>query len=174
MTPLDYYFYVVDTLVSLPWPDIIFLLKIVSVLVTALALLWYLSTLQKLRALHIVASPIDVSDAATLPREIVAKPWLEIQQKMTSSNPADWSIAVIQADGVLDKILKASGYIGDTMGDRLKQINSAELNAIDDVWRSHKIRNQLAHGAAGALTRQMAEEAIKGYAKAFKELNYID
>ena len=173
MTPIDYYFSVVDTLASLPWPDIIFILKILSVGVTAAAFIWYLTTLQKLGAMHVAVSPIDVSDATTLPREIVAKPWLEIQQKMASTNPADWSIAVIQADSVLDKILKASGYIGDTMGDRLKQINPAELAAIDDVWRAHKIRNQLAHGAAGALTRQVAEEAIKGFEKAFRELNYI-
>ena len=142
-------------------------------MVSAAALYWYIVILGKMKTL-IASLPVVVEPKQQdIIDDIVAKPWLEIQQKMASITPADWSLAVIQADAVLDSMLKASGYTGDTMGDRLKQINSAELNAIDDVWRAHKIRNRLAHGTSG-ITRSEAEYAIRGYETAFRELNYIE
>lgn len=173
MGPLDYYFNLVDFLSRFPWGIYFIVVQLIALVITVVALVWYFTSIKKLKELSIPI-PIDEEAPSTLPKEIVAGPWIEIQQKMTSSNSADWSIAVIQADSVLDKILKSSGYLGDTMGDRLKQIDSAELSSIDDVWRSHKLRNRLAHGGEGTLTRPEAEEAIKGYKKAFQELNYID
>ncbi|KKW21386.1 MAG: hypothetical protein UY71_C0020G0010 [Parcubacteria group bacterium GW2011_GWB1_52_7] len=173
MDPLYYYFQFVDLLAGLPLSATLFGLKIFSVVVSIAALYWYLSTLFKINTLGPAEEIITAPDKAAAIQEIVAKPWIEVQEKMASPNPADWVLAIIQADAILDKILKASGYIGDTMGDRLRQINRAELEAIDDVWRSHKIRNRLAHGTGEALTRSEAEGAIQGYEKAFRELNYI-
>lgn len=159
---------------AFPWDAYFFVLKIIAAALTVAGFAFYIYSVRKLMSLS-APEKISVEDIteATLPKEVVAKPWEEIKAKMASPNSADWSIAVIQADAILDQILKASGYIGDTMGDRLKQVNDAELNAIDDVWRSHKIRNRLAHGGTGALSRPEAEEAIRGYEKAFRELNYI-
>lgn len=174
MGPIDYYFAFIDYLAAFPWGTYFFVLKIVAFIITVAAALWYFSTVRKLMALMAPQVTVDDVKPETLPREVIAKPWQEIQEKMASNNPADWSIAVIQADAVMDQLLKASGYIGDTMGDRLKQVNTAELNAIDDVWRAHKLRNRLAHGMGGTLTRSEAIEAIQCYEKAFRELNYID
>ncbi|MBI2097161.1 MAG: hypothetical protein HYT40_03390 [Candidatus Sungbacteria bacterium] len=173
MDPLYYYFQLVGFLASLDWVSIIFGLKILAVLVSAAAAYWYISTLIRLKALVVPQDIVEVQEKNAVIQEIVAKPWLDVQEKLASSNPADWALAVLQADAILDKILKASGYIGDTMGDRLRQINSAELVAIDDVWRAHKIRNRLAHGTGEPPTRREALEAIQGYEKAFRELNYI-
>ena len=173
MGPTEYYFGFVRFITAWPWDVILFVLKIFAVMVSAAALYWYIVILGKMKTL-IASLPVVVEPKQQdIIDDIVAKPWLEIQQKMASITPADWSLAVIQADAVLDSMLKASGYTGDTMGDRLKQINSAELNAIDDVWRAHKIRNRLAHGTSG-ITRSEAEYAIRGYETAFRELNYIE
>lgn len=174
MDSLDYYFAFIGWLILLPWGGIIVFLKVLALLVIVIGLYWYIVTYRKLKSLSSGEPQAAYQAAETLPREIAAAPWAEIRQKMASLNPADWSLAVIQADAVLDKILRASGYVGDTMSDRLKQINTAELSAIDDVWRSHKIRNRLAHGTAGALNREEAELAVSGYEKAFRELSYID
>jgi len=174
MDVVDYYFLFVNSLAGLPWPTILFFLKGLSLIVIGVALWWYFSTVAKLRSLY-ASMPVPDTGVSTraIVDEIVAKPWIEIQQKISSPNPADWGLAVMQADAVLDKILKASGYIGDTMADRLRQINSAELESIEDVWRAHKIRNRLAHGTEGHITRGEADLAIRSYEKAFRELNYI-
>ncbi|MBI3627452.1 MAG: hypothetical protein HY220_01725 [Candidatus Sungbacteria bacterium] len=175
MNPIDYYSVFIDYLYNLPWGLIYFFVQVLGLLIFLWALYWYISTVKKMHRLSVTdVAPEIIDEPRTLPPEIVAQPWLEIQAKMASANPADWSIAVIQADGVLDQILKTSGYIGDTIGDRLKQIDASELASIDDVWKAHKIRNRLAHGGTGALDRREAEMAIAGYRSAFQELNYID
>ena len=174
MDVIDYYFLLINSLAGLPWGTIVFVLKIISLVISAVALWWYLTTVVKLRTLYAnVLPPAPATGKKEIIDEIIAKPWLDIQQKMASPNPADWGLAVMQADAILDKILKASGYIGDTMADRLRQINTAELESIEDVWRAHKIRNNLAHGTGGHITRGEADLAIRSYEKAFKELNYI-
>ena len=173
MTFTDYYSSFIDYLSRLPWETVLLAAKLASVVISLAALTVYFFAIRRMKNLPPEIPP-QVKESDTIPAEVVAKPWREIQEKMNSVNPADWSVAIIQADAVLDQILKASGYIGDTMGDRLKQINHSEVTSIDEVWSAHRIRNRLAHGTSGPLSRREALEAIAGYEKAFRELNYID
>jgi hypothetical protein len=174
MGPIEYYFAFIGAISTWPWGMVIFGLKVLAIGISLVALYWYISTIGKMGALfaHAPAEVPISTEQESLIQNTVATPWLEIQQKMKSDNPSDWTLAIIQADAILDKMLKASGYVGDTMGDRLKQINPAELEAIDDVWRSHKIRNRVAHGTE-TITEREALIAIRGYERAFRELNYI-
>lgn len=173
MSFVDYYSVFITFLSSLPWDAILLSVKLASVVISLAALTLYFFAVRRLNTLPPELPP-QVKESDTIPSEVVAKPWREIQEKMASPNPADWSVAIIQADAVLDQILKASGYVGDTMGDRLKQVNHSELTSIDEVWEAHRIRNRLAHGTSGPLSRRDAQVAIAGYEKAFRELNYIE
>lgn len=172
MTPIDYYFSFINYLSGFPWDAVLVSVRLAAIVVSGAASVLYFSAVRRLNTLPPEIPPI--TKEATIPAETVAKPWREIQEKMNSANPADWAVAVIQADAVLDQILKSSGYVGDTMGDRLKQVNHAELASIDDVWRAHRIRNRLAHETMGGLSRRDALTAIAGYEQAFRELNYIE
>lgn len=87
-----------------------------------------------------------------------------------SSNPNDWKLAIIEADIILDDILKQNGYAGSSLGERLKSISQGELNSINDAWEAHKIRNRIAHdGADFVLTQRLAEETINRYRRVFTE-----
>lgn len=88
-----------------------------------------------------------------------------------SESPNDWKLAIIEADIILDEILKEAGYIGMSLGDRLKSISPTQLQSLDDAWQAHKVRNQIAHaGADFILTRKLAEDTIKQYRRVFYEL----
>lgn len=88
-----------------------------------------------------------------------------------SANPNDWKLAIIEADIMLDELLKQRGYTGGSLGERLKSITSQQLESIEDAWQAHKIRNQIAHGGADfVLTRRIAEETIQQYRRVFAEL----
>jgi hypothetical protein len=87
-----------------------------------------------------------------------------------SSNPNDWKLAIIEADIILDDILKQQGYVGSSLGERLKSIGTGELNSLNDAWEAHKIRNRIAHdGADFVLTQRLAEETINRYRRVFTE-----
>lgn len=95
----------------------------------------------------------------------------ELQSHLESNNPNDWKLAIIEADILLDDLLKKRGYAGISLGDRLKGISPSVLHSLDDAWQAHKVRNQIAHaGADFVLTQKIARETIVQYKRVFTEL----
>tara|TARA_B100000508_G_scaffold128485_1_gene114301 strand:- start:3130 stop:3768 length:639 start_codon:yes stop_codon:yes gene_type:complete len=87
-----------------------------------------------------------------------------------SDNPNDWKLAIIEADIILDDILKQRGYAGNSLGERLKSISPQQLSTLNDAWEAHKVRNRIAHdGADFVLTHRMAHETIARYQRVFAE-----
>lgn len=119
-----------------------------------------------------VAAPEPPSGAAA-PAPGVAGQWAEVLQKIASPHPADWNLAVIQADAILDGVLKTMGLTGETMGDRLQQLNPAQLRSLNDVWEAHKIRNRIVHDPQVALDYQLARRAVMHIETALRELQYL-
>jgi hypothetical protein len=95
----------------------------------------------------------------------------ELQEHLDSENPNDWKLAIIEADIILDEVLKRQGYAGASLGERLKSISPSVLASLDDAWQAHKVRNNIAHaGAEFVLTHKIARETITQYQRVFKEL----
>lgn len=99
--------------------------------------------------------------------------WEEIQRHLNSNKEAEWKFAVIEADSLVDSVLKASGYPGDTMGDRLKNIDKSQIVSLDGLWEAHKIRNRLAHESSYFLRYGEAKRAVQLYEKTLRELNAL-
>ncbi len=98
----------------------------------------------------------------------------DVLTHIASDNPNDWKLAIIEADIILDDGLKKAGYIGGSLGERLKSISSGQLRSLDDAWEAHKVRNQIAHGGADfVLTKRLAEDTIKQYRRVFEELGLV-
>jgi hypothetical protein len=98
----------------------------------------------------------------------------DIDKNVASENPNDWKLAIIEADIMLDGLLKERGYVGDTMGERLKSISSNQLASLQDAWEAHKTRNMIAHeGPDFVLTKRMADETIARYKRVFTEFGVL-
>jgi hypothetical protein len=94
----------------------------------------------------------------------------EVFAHIASDHPNDWKLAIIEADIILDSVLKEKGYAGASLGERLRSITPSQLTTIDDAWEAHKVRNQIAHeGADFVLTKRIAEETINRYRRVFAE-----
>lgn len=94
----------------------------------------------------------------------------EVLAHSTSDEPNDWKLAIIEADIILDGILKERGYAGSSLGERLRSITPSQLSTIDDAWEAHKVRNKIAHGGADfVLTKRIADETINNYRRVFAE-----
>ena len=99
--------------------------------------------------------------------------WEEIMRHMNSDREAEWKFAIIEADKLIDDILKKSGYPGDTLGERLTNIDKSQLLSLDGIWESHKIRNKLAHDVNYFLRYAEARRAIQFYEDALRELEVV-
>lgn len=98
----------------------------------------------------------------------------DINTNIASENPNDWKLAIIEADIILDGILKDRGYPGATLGERLKSVSPNQLGSLQDAWEAHKTRNMIAHeGPDFVLTRRLAEDTIKRYKRVFEEFGVL-
>ena len=90
---------------------------------------------------------------------------------LESPSPNDWKLAIIEADIMLDELMKQRGFAGNTLGERLKSISPNQMESLSDAWEAHKVRNRIAHdGADFVLTRRIAEDTINRYRRVIGEL----
>jgi hypothetical protein len=103
-----------------------------------------------------------------------AEKWMPILEHLNSENPNDWKAAILQADTILDDMIKKMGYKGENLGERLKNIEKSDFETLDSAWEAHKIRNKIAHGTSDfVLTQREANRAIDMYRQVFEEFHYI-
>ena len=98
--------------------------------------------------------------------------WNDILRHIDSIHEGEWKFAVIEADTIVDGVLK-NYFPGDSMGERLQNIDKTKLLSIDDLWEAHKIRNRLAHDTDYFLRHAEALRAIRLFESTLKELGAI-
>ncbi len=100
--------------------------------------------------------------------------WTQVQLHINSKNPGEWKLAIIEADGMLDQLLKSIGYHGETVGDRLKAVEKSDFLSLEAAWEAHKIRNQIAHEGPGFEINEREARRIVGlYEIVFREFKII-
>lgn len=100
--------------------------------------------------------------------------WVRVQNLMSSHTASDWRQAIIEADIILDEMLDRIGYEGESIGDKLKQIEESDFVTLNKAWEAHKIRNHIAHrGGDFVFSKSEADRVIKLYEKVFEEFYYI-
>lgn len=99
------------------------------------------------------------------------KKWDKIKQKMETKAEADYKIAIIEADDVIDDLIKRMQYPGENMGERLAGINPGQIENIEELKKAHEIRNRIIHKEDFEITKEQAEE-VMGYYENF--LKYFE
>ncbi len=100
--------------------------------------------------------------------------WDVIQQRAGDNNPESWRVAIIEADILLEETLTNAGYVGQSLGDKLKSANPQSFKTVQDAWDAHKVRNDIAHvGSDFILTKRGAQETLVKFERVFKEFGVI-
>ena len=100
--------------------------------------------------------------------------WQSVQTHLSSENPNDCKLAIIEADVLLERMLDKAGYSGATIGEKLKGASSRAFATLDDAWDAHRVRNQIAHGGSDfILTQRIAKETLIKYERVFREFSFI-
>lgn len=100
--------------------------------------------------------------------------WQHIQDMMESTQENDWRQSIIEADIMLGEMLTRQGYVGTSIGEQLKQVESADFNTLNDAWEAHKVRNQIAHsGSDFVLSDTLARRTIAQYGNVFREFELV-
>ena len=101
--------------------------------------------------------------------------WNKVEEQSGSSNPESWRLAILEADIMLNELLDIQGYKGETLADKMKQVDRAQFNSIDAAWDAHQVRNRIAHqGTAHEISAREVRRVIGLYRRVFKEFRYIE
>ena len=122
---------------------------------------------RKLNILDSILTPPPPSQTGVMAR------WEEILRHADSPKEFEWKFAVIESDKLADDMLKAAGYQGETMGERLLSIDKSQFENLDGLWEAHKLRNKVVHDTNYFVRYGEARQAIEYYEKALKELGVL-
>ena len=131
--------------------------------------------LLKLHALEkIWVASINPSPAEAIAEKPKNERWQRVVAHISSDNASDWRLAILECDIILDELLDKLGYIGGTIGDKLKNATTAEFRTLNNAWEAHKIRNAIAHeGQDFTLTQREARRIVSLYETVFREFDFI-
>lgn len=164
-----------------PWIfTVIFVLKIASFIFSAILAWAIISTYRKyMKVYGEMHKPLHppkeiVYGVAQTAEKYVNPKWAKVLEHVNSQNPADWKLAILEADIILDQMLDKMGYHGATMGDKLKSIEPSDFTNLQEAWEAHKVRNSIAHqGSDYEVSKPEAERVIRLFKKVFEEFEFI-
>lgn len=103
----------------------------------------------------------------------LAKQWAKIAVRLESGLESEYKLTVIEADSMLTDVLQASGYAGETLADRLKQLTPIILSNVDEILECHKIRDSIVHDPNYKLSSEEAKKTVSVFEKALTDLGAI-
>lgn len=100
--------------------------------------------------------------------------WLQVERHMSSENPSDWKLAILEADIMLAEMLDKFGLSGETIAEKLKMVEKGDFKTIEQAWEGHKIRNAIAHeGSDFLISQREARRVIDLFKQVFEEFKII-
>lgn len=102
--------------------------------------------------------------------EYFQEKWKEMQKGLAKKD--SWQQAVIDADNMLDEVLKKKRFSGKNMGERLTKAQRL-ISDNEGVWFGHKLRKQYEAEPATKAKEKDVKQALIGIRQALKDLGAL-
>jgi hypothetical protein len=100
--------------------------------------------------------------------------WHYVQTLIESPNSSDWRVSIIEADSMMEEMLKEKGLSGSTVSELLEGAKGSGYRSIQDAWDAHLVRNKIAHeGTDFPISQIEGRRVIKMYQNFFEELGVV-
>ncbi|MEK7187342.1 MAG: hypothetical protein AAB691_00670 [Patescibacteria group bacterium] len=109
----------------------------------------------------------------SLADKIIQERWDKVAKRFATGTPEGLTLSVIEADKIVDDVLKSLGLEGEHMADRLGQLSPEEVGNLEGVWRAHRLRNNLVHSPDFKASPDEIERALDSFEKFLKEIKAL-
>ncbi len=99
--------------------------------------------------------------------------WQAAVKRFDSSSLEAMRLAIFEADLLADSVLKEYGIEGETLTDRLSKLTPEALACLNQLWKAHRFRNELARSADMEFTPDEAQEMFGIYEAFLKEVKIL-
>jgi len=171
-SPLDFFDQIANYFQSPEFLGIVFWARVISYSISTLLIFSMLILLSRSRATWWVQESLDSFRKAKLP-ERMKKDWEKIHDRIEKNDEASLKLAIIEADNMLDDVLKRMGLEGKDMGERLEQLGSQQLKSYEGIVEAHRLRDLVVHQKDIIVTKEQVETAVASFEEALKELEVL-
>lgn len=96
----------------------------------------------------------------------------DLENRIQSGDTLHLKSALVDADKLLDFVMKSRRLKGETMGERLKNANKYfDRNQYNRIWEAHKLRNRLVHEIDSSTNDQQIRTAFSELKSAIRKLS---
>jgi hypothetical protein len=106
---------------------------------------------------------VDIPSEFVTKKGQMQKLWDAIRKRLDSGNESEYKVAIIEADNIIDDLIKRMGYKGADMGERLAGIPEGQLAELAEIKEAHDIRNRIIHEEDFQVNKELAKEVLKKY-----------
>lgn len=103
----------------------------------------------------------------------MTKKWAAIERRLESGNPSEYKVAIIEADSLVNDIVKELGYEGDDMAKRLDRMALLQPEDAETLRSAHQIRNRIVFEQDFSVDRTQANEVLETFKEFLKKLEYF-
>jgi hypothetical protein len=149
--------------------------ELVSVLISGLLLWGIVYIITKVNYINgKIENYMDILGRGNITKRRSLKGWEQIKKRILSVEQQDWKLAVLEADKILDEILKMAGYLGNDLGKKLETLTPENLASLSEIKKAHLLAAGILRDPSMELKKEDAIVALKSYKKAFLELNLLE
>jgi hypothetical protein len=103
----------------------------------------------------------------------IVKQWRKIKARLDTGLESEYKLAIIEADSMLDDILRRMGFAGASLGERLDKLTLASLPNLEETRKAHQIRNNIVHDPDYRLSLDESKSTLAIYEKALENLQAL-
>jgi hypothetical protein len=100
----------------------------------------------------------------------IAKQWNRIINRTESGLEADYKLAIIDAEDLLNETLENQGYEGKDFEDSIKKAGSLLEQNVNELLSAHEIRNSIVYNPDFKLSADVAKKTLEVYESAVNEI----
>ena len=117
---------------------------------------------------------MDILGLGNLTKRRSLKGWEQIKKRIISPAQQDWKLAILEADTILNEILKMAGYLGTDLSKKLEILTKENLSNLDEIKKAHSLSDKIMKDPGMELKKEDAIIVLKSFKKAFIELNLLE
>ncbi|MEK7077204.1 MAG: hypothetical protein AAB967_03160, partial [Patescibacteria group bacterium] len=99
--------------------------------------------------------------------------WEELMRKVDYESVESLKATILDADKLVNEVLKRLGLEGQHMGERIELISEDDYASLSALWTAHRFRNNIVNTPGFEVAPEEAKEAIEGYHAFLKEIGVL-
>ena len=168
-----------DTIKNFPWITAYFTIKYIfiglSILIFAAFVILLPDVWRYKRKYNLIFKYKNerTGERPRVENEAIRQEWEVILRKAETAPPDSLMGAIVEADDLVDNVLKQMSIPGEHMADRLDELDPETTKSIERLWRAHRIKNSLLNIPDFEITAEEARVTLEDYETFLKEIGAL-